>query len=212
MSIMQELESRKLVAVCTIENVKDAIPTAEALLRGGITAIELTLRTPAGLDCIKAIRKAMPEIYIGAGTVLTPEQVVQAKEAGACFAVAPGTNARVIKKANEIGIEFGPGVFTPSDIEVSLENGCKMLKYFPAASCGIGHLKSMAAPYKHLGVKFLPLGGVNISNLAEMLSDPLIAAVGGSWIAKSEYISAGKFDVIESNAKEASAVIKSLKK
>ncbi len=208
---MKEFSSRKLVAVCTIENLKDAVPTAEALARGGITAIELTLRTAAGLDAIKAIRKELPEVFVGAGTVLTPEQAVQAKEAGAFFAVAPGTNARVIQKANEIGLPFGPGIFTPSDIEISLENGCKMLKYFPAASCGIKHLKTISAPYKHLGIKFLPLGGVNISNLAEMLSDPLIAAVGGSWLAKPEQIAAGQFDVIEAQAKEAADVIASLK-
>ena len=208
---MKEFERRKLVAVCTIENLKDAVPTAEALARGGITAIELTLRTPAGLDAISAIRKELPEVFVGAGTVLTPEQAVQAKEAGAFFAVAPGTNARVIQKANEIGLPFGPGIFTPSDIEISLENGCKMLKYFPAASCGIKHLKTISAPYKHLGLKFLPLGGVNISNLAEMLSDPLIAAVGGSWLAKPEQIASGQFDVIEAQAKEAANVIKNLK-
>ncbi len=212
MTIMQEFENRKLVAVCTVADAKDAVPMAEALMRGGITAIELTLRTAAGLDAIKAIRKALPEMYVGAGTVLTPDQVVQAKDAGACFAVAPGTNVKVIQKANEIGIPFGPGIFTPSDIEAALENGCRMLKYFPAASCGIKHLKAIAAPYKHLGIKFIPLGGVNISNLAEMLSDPLIAAVGGSWLAKSEQIAQGKFDEIEAQAREAAAVIKSLSK
>lgn len=209
--LMKEFESRKLVAVCTIENLKDAVPTAEALSKGGITAIELTLRTAAGLDAIKAIRKALPDVFVGAGTVLTPEQAVQAKEADALFGVAPGTNARVIQKANEIGLPFGPGIFTPSDIEVSLENGCKMLKYFPAASCGIKHLKTIAAPYKHLGIKFLPLGGVNAANLAEMLSDPLIAAVGGSWLAKPELISAGKFDEIFALAKQAGEILASLK-
>lgn len=209
--LMKEFESRKLVAVCTIENLKDAVPTAEALSKGGITAIELTLRTAAGLDAIKAIRKALPDVFVGAGTVLTPGQAVQAKEAGALFGVAPGTNARVIQKANEIGLPFGPGIFTPSDIEVSLENGCKMLKYFPAASCGIKHLKTIAAPYKHLGIKFLPLGGVNAANLAEMLSDPLIAAVGGSWLAKPELISAGKFDEIFALAKQAGEILASLK-
>ncbi len=212
MTIMQEFENRKLVAVCTVADAKDAVGMAEALMRGGITAIELTLRTAAGLDAIKVIRKALPEMYVGAGTVLTPDQVVQAKDAGACFAVAPGTNVKVIQKANEIGIPFGPGIFTPSDIEAALENGCRMLKYFPAASCGIKHLKAIAAPYKHLGIKFIPLGGVNISNLAEMLSDPLIAAVGGSWLAKSEQIAQGKFDEIEAQAREAAAVIKSLSK
>ena len=209
--LMKEFESRKLVAVCTIENLKDAVPTAEALSKGGITAIELTLRTAAGLDAIKAIRKALPDVFVGAGTVLTPAQAVQAKEAGALFGVAPGTNARVIQKANEIGLPFGPGIFTPSDIEVSLENGCKMLKYFPAASCGIKHLKTIAAPYKHLGIKFLPLGGVNAANLAEMLSDPLIAAVGGSWLAKPELISAGKFDEIFALAKQAGEILATLK-
>ena len=208
--MLSEFEKRKLVAVLTIDKAEHAVPVARALAEGGITAIELTLRTDAGLESIKNIREQLPDIYVGAGTVLTPEQVRQAADAGACFGVAPGTNPRVIKAAADIGLTFGPGVFTPSDIEIALENGCRMLKYFPAASCGMAHLKSMSAPYKHLGIKFIPLGGVNLGNLKEMLSDPLIAAVGGSWLAKPDMISNLKLDEIRANALAASEVLKSL--
>lgn len=210
MKNIEEFEKRKLVAVLTIDRAENAVPVAKALSEGGITAIELTLRTPAGLEGIRNVRRELPDVYIGAGTVLTPEQLRQAHDAGACFAVAPGTNPRVIDEAAKVGMPFGPGVFTPSDIEIALEHGCRLLKYFPAASCGMEHLKSMSAPYKHLGIKFIPLGGVNLSNLKEMLSDPLIAAVGGSWLAKPDQIAALKLDEIRKNAEAASAVLKTL--
>jgi len=206
-----EIEKRKLIAVLTISDVASAVPVAKAIFEGGVSMIELTLRTPEALNCIKAIRKEAPEMFVGAGTILTPEQVLQAKDAGAHFGVAPGTNARVIAAAKDANLFFGPGIFTPSDIEIALENNCTLLKYFPAASCGMGHLRAMSAPYKHLGVKFIPLGGVNLKNLGEMLSDPLVAAVGGSWLATPELINAGKFDEIYENAKAASLVIKESK-
>ncbi len=208
--IRKEIEKRKLVAVITISDVDKAVPLARTLLEGGVSAIELTLRTPEGLECIRRVVAEVPEMLVGAGTILTPKQVWQAKDAGAHFGVAPGTNARVISAAQDAGMFFGPGVFTPSEIETALEFGCTLLKYFPAASCGISHLKAMAAPYKHLGVRFLPLGGVNLGNLKEMLSDPLIAAVGGSWIAKESMISAGDFDTIRKNAADAAKVISEL--
>ncbi len=205
-----EIEKRKLVAVLTISEVAAAVPVAKALMEGGVTAIELTLRTNEALDCVKAIRKELPDMLVGAGTILSPKQVWQAKDAGAHFGVAPGTNARVISAAQDAGLFFGPGIFTPSDIEAALEYNCTLLKYFPAASCGMAHLKAMSAPYKHMGVKFIPLGGVNLGNLKEMLSDPLIAAVGGSWLATPELIKAKKFDEICTNAKAASKVISEL--
>lgn len=206
-----EIEKRKVIAVLTIANAEDAVPTAEALLKGGISAIELTLRTAAGMECIKRIRKALPEVLIGAGTVLTPRQVWEAKDAGAHFGVAPGTNARVIAAAQDAGLFFGPGIFTPSDIETCLEYNCTLLKYFPAASCGMAHLKAMSAPYNHLGLKYIPLGGVTVTNLKEMLSDKLIAAVGGSWLAKPEHIAERKFAEIEANAAAAAKIIAELK-
>jgi len=206
-----EIEKRKLIAVLTISDVASAVPVAKAIFEGGVSVIELTLRTPEALDCIKVIRKEVPEMLVGAGTILSLENVLQAKEAGAHFGVAPGTNPRVIKAAKDAGLFFGPGVFTPSDIEIALENDCTLLKYFPAASCGMNHLKAMSTPYKHLGVKFIPLGGVNLKNLSEMLSDSLIAAVGGSWLATPELINAGKFDEIYANAKAAAQVIKECK-
>ena len=208
--MINEFEKRKLIAVLTIAKPEHAVPVANALAEGGITAIELTLRTGAGIESIREIRRCLPEIYVGAGTVLNCQQVRLAADAGACFAVAPGTNPKVIKEAAEIGLPFAPGVFTPSDIEIALECGCKLLKYFPASSCGMAHLNSMSAPYRHLGIKFIPLGGINLKNLAEMLSSPIIAAVGGSWLAKPDMVSNLKLDEIRANAQAASEILKSL--
>ncbi|RMG34877.1 MAG: bifunctional 4-hydroxy-2-oxoglutarate aldolase/2-dehydro-3-deoxy-phosphogluconate aldolase, partial [Methanobacteriota archaeon] len=145
---------------------------------------------------------------IGIGTVLTPEQVKQVSEAGAVFAVSPGLNPNVVKSAKKYGIPFAPGIVTPSDIELAMELGCKILKYFPAEpSGGLGYLKSMAAPYNHLGLKYLPLGGLNQDNFGQYIEDPLILAVGGSWIAKRDQIRNKEWTKITENARKASELV-----
>lgn len=208
MDIKKILEEKKIIAVLTIEDANDAIPVAKALSAGGISAIELTLRTPAALEGIKRIRAEVPEVTVAAGTVLKPQQVDDVIKAGAHFAVSPGINPRVVKAAKEAGLFFGPGIMTPSDIEQALEFDCTLLKFFPAGTAGgLKHLNAMAAPYKHLGVKFIPLGGITCANVREILSDKLIAAVGGSWLAKPELIKAKQFDKITELAKEAMQAI-----
>lgn len=210
--IKSRIQSSGVIAVIAIENAKDAVPMALALKKGGVSAIELTLRTPAALDCIRAIKSELPDILLGAGTVLTPAQADAAKEAGAAFAVAPGLNAKVVKHAASIGLPFAPGVMTPSDIELSLELGCSTMKFFPAEPAGgLKTLATMAAPYRHLDVQFIPLGGLSQSNMGEYLKSSLVAAIGGSWLAKTETISANDWASIEAAAAGAAAVVKSIR-
>jgi 2-dehydro-3-deoxyphosphogluconate aldolase/(4S)-4-hydroxy-2-oxoglutarate aldolase len=198
-----------IVAVLVIDRPEDAVPLAAALLDGGVNVMELTLRTPAAIDSLKAIRKELPVMVAGVGTILTPDQLKLAQDSGAAFGVAPGTNPRVLAAARAAGFSFAPGVATPTDIEVAVENGCKLLKFFPCEpSGGLAYLKSIAAPFLHLGLRYLPLGGVNEKNMASYLSDPLIAALGGSWLAPREKVAAGDWSAITKLARDAVSVIK----
>ena len=203
------MERVKLIAVLTIGDVENAAPVAKALYEGGVKAVEITFRTTRAAECIRRVREEVPDMFVGAGTILTPSQVADAKAAGAHFGVAPGANATIIKAAKAEGLFFAPGVFTPSDIELALEHGCTAMKYFPAASLGMAHLLAMSAPYRHLGVKFIPLGGVNESNLKDFVTDPLIVAVGGSWLATPEMIENLQTSKIRDNARRAYDIIKS---
>lgn len=209
-SLAERIETCGIAAVLIIDRAEDAVPLARALLAGGVNAMELTLRTPAALDALKAIRTSVPEMLAGAGTILTTGQVREVVEAGAAFGVAPGTNPRILAAAREAGLSFAPGILTPSDIEVALEHGCRLLKFFPAEpSGGLAYLKAMAAPYVHLGIRFVPLGGLNAKNMASYLADPLVAALGGSWLAPRDAIKAGEWEKITSLAAEAVQIIKS---
>ena len=202
--IEEQIRASGIIAVIAIEDAADAVPMAQALWRGGIRAIELTLRTSAALDAIRAIREGVPDILLGAGTILTTEQVEAALAAGAQFGVAPGLNSRIVEHADTVGLPFAPGVMTPSDIERALELGCKTMKFFPSESAGgMKTLSTMAAPYKHLGIRFVPLGGLDEGNMASYLSSPLVAAIGGSWLAKTDRIAAKDWAGIEANAASA---------
>jgi len=210
--LINKIEACGIIAVLVIDRAEDAVPLANALLAGGINVMELTLRTPAAITALKEIRSKVPEMVTGIGTILSPEQVMEAKEAGAAFGVAPGMNPRVVAKAKTVGLPFAPGICTPSDIEHSLEYGCRMLKFFPAESCGgLKHLKSMSAPYMHLGLKFIPLGGLDQDNLASYMADSSVAAVGGSWIAKREMINANDWAAITAAAAKAIATVKNVR-
>lgn len=166
---------------------REAVAVARALLAGGIDVVEITLRPPAAaLAGVAAIAAEVPEMLIGVGTILTPEHARAAKEAGAHFGVAPGCNARVVAAAREIGLPFAPGVATPSDIETAVWEGCRLLKVFPGVPLGgARYLKSMSAPYRHLGLRYFPLGGVHEGNMGEFLAMDDVIAVGGSWIVKA---------------------------
>lgn len=199
------VESSGVVAVLIIERAADAVPLAKALLAGGITAMELTLRTAVALDALREVVREVPDILAGVGTVLSPDQVTQVVEAGAAFGVAPGCNPRVLAAAREAGLSFAPGITTATDIEIAVENDCRMLKFFPAEPMGgLKYLKAISAPYAHLGLKYIPLGGVNEDNMASYLSDPLVAALGGSWLAPKTLVSAGDWDGIAALARAAS--------
>jgi 2-dehydro-3-deoxyphosphogluconate aldolase / (4S)-4-hydroxy-2-oxoglutarate aldolase len=210
--VYSRIESAGVLAVLVIDKAADAVPLAETLLEGSVTAMELTLRTEAAIDALRAIRNEVPQMLVGIGTVLTPEQVKQVAGEGAAFAVSPGVNRRVVQTAIDCGLPFAPGVLTPSDIEAALELGCRRLKLFPAeVSGGLTYLRNIAAPYNHLAVKYLPLGGVKQSNLAEYLSEPLVAAVGGSWLAPKQAIADHDWAQIKSLAAVASATVKEVR-
>ncbi|MCA9135205.1 MAG: bifunctional 4-hydroxy-2-oxoglutarate aldolase/2-dehydro-3-deoxy-phosphogluconate aldolase [Planctomycetales bacterium] len=187
--IIQRLRTTRVVAGFSVDRAEHAVPIARALLAGGIDAIELTLRTPAALDGLNAICGEVPEMLTGVGTILSPELVAEVKNAGADFGVAPGLNPRVVRRAIEVGLPFAPGIATPSDVEAAIELGCKLVKFFPAeASGGVTYLRGMSAPYKHLGIHYFPLGGLNADNMMDYLGEPNVLAVGGSWIVKNEMV------------------------
>lgn len=210
--LAQRIQDTGIVAVLIIDRAEDAVPLARALLAGGVNVMELTLRTPAALDALKAIRAGVPEMTAGVGTILTTDQVKQVVDADAAFGVSPGVNPRVLAAAREAGLSFAPGIVTPSDIELAVEHGCKLLKFFPAEpSGGLAYLKAIAAPYAHLGLRYVPLGGVSDKNMASYLVDPNIAALGGSWLAPKDLIKAGAWEGITALAADAVQIIKSIR-
>jgi 2-dehydro-3-deoxyphosphogluconate aldolase/(4S)-4-hydroxy-2-oxoglutarate aldolase len=174
------------------------------ILKGGLDVMEVPFRTKVAAESIKLICNTFPEMKIGAGTILTPAQVAEAKKAGAQFGLAPGFNPAVVKEAIKNDFPFIPGVMTPSEVELALELGCKILKLFPASQVGgIAMLNALIGPYGYTGVKFIPMGGVTLDNLNEFLSLKNVEAVGGSWLATKSLIEKKAFDVIEQNVKDA---------
>ncbi len=201
-----------VVAVVVIDDPERAEPLAGALLEGGVDLIELTLRTPAALESMRRIRRAFPAIGLGAGTVLRPDQIAEVVDAGGSFGVAPGLNPSVVHAADSAGLPFAPGICTPSEIERAVELGCTLLKFFPAEPLGgVRFLKTIAAPYAHLGIGYLPLGGINARNAGDYLREPSVVALGGSWIAPREAIAAGDWALIRANARAVSDLAKSLR-
>lgn len=205
-NLTDRLKKARIVAVLAVNDPAGAVDLAKALCDGGVTALEMTLRTQRAFECVSAIAGAGLPLTLGVGTILTPEQAREAKSRGADFGVSPGCNVRVIDAAAEAGLPFAPGIMTPSEIEQALEHGCKLMKFFPAEnSGGMKHLQSMAAPYKHLGISFIPLGGLKLSNMKSYTDSPLVTAIGGSWIAPTSLIDAKDWAQIRKNAEEAVA-------
>jgi 2-dehydro-3-deoxyphosphogluconate aldolase/(4S)-4-hydroxy-2-oxoglutarate aldolase len=193
-----------VVAVLVVDDVEKAVPLAETLVAAGIDAMELAIRTPASMDALERIASRVPDMLAGVGTVLRPDQVVEAKRRGAAFLVAPGTNRAVLEAAIANEIPMAPGIAVPSDIETALEYGCTMLKFFPAEpQGGLKYLRSIHAPYAHLGLEYIPLGGVSEANCREYLAERSVIAVGGSWIAPREQIAAGDWKTIGQTAARA---------
>ncbi len=210
--LLLHLRRNGVIAVLMIDRVEDAVPLARALLAGGVTAIELTLRTPSALDSLRRIHEEVPEMVTGVGTILTPQQANEALEAGASFGVAPGMNPRVVAEARRIGLPFAPGICTPTDIELAIEAGCKLLKFFPSEpSGGLPYLRTISAPFMHLGVQFIPLGGVGPANAAQYLKEPSVLALGGSWLAPKDLIAKGDWAAITQLAREATEIVKQVR-
>lgn len=207
-AVARRVKESGIVAVLVLDCAEDGPPLARALLEGGVEAMELTLRTEAALPALHAIRQEVPEIFAGVGTILTEEQVFLVKEAGASFGVSPGFNPKVVAAARKAGLSFAPGVATPSEMEAALDAGCRLLKIFPAEPMGgLPYLKAAAAPYLHLGPQFIPLGGISARNLAAYASEPMVAAVGGSWLAPRETIRARDWPTVTALAREARTII-----
>jgi 2-dehydro-3-deoxyphosphogluconate aldolase / (4S)-4-hydroxy-2-oxoglutarate aldolase len=207
-NMMQHLRECGAVAGFSPEDGEQAVQLSRALLRGGISAIELTLRTPAALDGLTRVCAEIPEMLVIAGTVLTPEQVREVSAAGAHCAVAPGTNPRVVRAAQDAGLPFAPGIATPSELEAAIEMECRFVKFFPAgASGGIPYLRSMATPYLHLGIQYFPLGGVNLDNIVAYLREENIPVAGGSWLTAKELVESRNWEAITARAAELRRVL-----
>ena len=201
---VETLSAIRIVPVLVLNDVDSGLKMCEVLAECGLPAAEITFRTTAAEAVIKAASSRFPELYLGAGTVLNSRDLHRAFDAGAKFAVAPGFNPTIVKEAVANGFAFAPGVCTPSEVEQAMEYGCRFLKFFPAeASGGINFLKSLIAPYKHMGVRFMPTGGVTTANVADYLAVKEIVAVGGTWLGKSSDIESNNWDAIRTAVKAA---------
>ncbi|MEY4484464.1 MAG: bifunctional 4-hydroxy-2-oxoglutarate aldolase/2-dehydro-3-deoxy-phosphogluconate aldolase [Verrucomicrobiota bacterium] len=207
-TLLARIHQAAVIATLMIDDANDAVPLARALSDGGVHCIELTLRTRAALEALRRIREEMPQVTIGVGTILTPQLVHDSVNAGAAFGVAPGMNPRVVAEARQAGLPFAPGVCTPSDIEHALEAGCTLMKFFPCEPCGgLPYLRSINAPFAHLNVQFIPLGGIDLSNAERYLKEPFIPAIGGSWIATRELVQQRNWTAITKNAQQAMELV-----
>ncbi|WP_411034031.1 bifunctional 4-hydroxy-2-oxoglutarate aldolase/2-dehydro-3-deoxy-phosphogluconate aldolase [Shinella sp. BYT-45] len=193
-----------VVPVIAIERASDAVPLADALLEGGLPVAEITFRTQAAAEVLAAIRDARPELCIGAGTILDEESLRRAVGSGARFALAPGYDPQIVDAAKAAGLPFCPGIMTPSDLTLAAARGVRLAKFFPAGLAGGPKgLAGIAAPFAHLGVRFIPTGGVTEATIGEWLAVRQVVAVGGTWIARTEDIREGRFKDIARNAAEA---------
>ena len=205
--MIERIEKSGIVPVVVLDREEDAVPLAEALLAGGLDVMEITFRTAAAEGALKRIASAFPEILLGAGTLLDADQVKRARAAGAVFGLAPGLNPSTVAAAAAAeGLAFSPGVMTPGEVEQALALGCKLLKFFPAeAAGGTAMLKSLAGPYAHTGVRFIPTGGIGPKNLQDYLKLPIVAAIGGSWMVEKSLVAEGRWSEITALTKAALA-------
>lgn len=200
--VLEKIQKIGIVPVVVLDDAKDALPLAKALCEGGLPCAEVTFRTAAAEESIRIMAKEFPEMLVGAGTVLTTEQVDRAVNAGAKFIVSPGLNPTVVKYCVDRGIPVTPGTSNPSDVEMALSLGLEVVKFFPAeAAGGLEMIKAMSAPYTT--IKFMPTGGINAKNLNSYLAFDKILACGGSWMVKKDLVAAGEFDKIRDLTREA---------
>lgn len=205
MSIREILAASPVMPVIVLDHVDDAVPLARSLVAGGIRVLEVTLRTPVALDCIRAIRAAVPDAIVGVGTITTASDLDAARAAGAAFGVSPGATPAVLARANETGMAFLPGVMTPSDVMNALAAGFDAMKLFPARQAGgIDMLKALGGPFP--GVTFCPTGGIDAASAPTYLALTNVACVGGSWLAPAPLVKQGNWVEIEGLARAASAL------
>jgi len=201
--------ARPVLPVLVIEDCELAVDMARALHAGGVSVLEVTLRTPRALDALAAIRRELPDLLVGAGTVIHAEQFQEARDAGAQFAVSPGCTERLAAAAEDSGLPYLPAVMTPSEVLLALEYGYRSLKLFPAnGAASVKMLKSFKGPFT--GIRFCPTGGITADNLLSFLSLPNVACVGGTWIAPDNLIRARAWDQITQLASEARDLAASL--
>ncbi len=200
-----------IVPVVVLNNASDAEPLAEALINGGLPCAEVTFRTEAAEDSIKLMSKKFPEMFVGAGTVLTTEQVDRAIGAGAKFIVSPGFNPKVVEYCLKNNYPITPGIMTPTELEMALGFGLDVVKFFPAENAGgLKMIKAMSAPYTMM--KFMPTGGINATNVGDYLACDKILACGGSWMVKGDLIKEGNFAEIEKLTAEAAEIVRKVRK
>ena len=205
--VLEQIQKTGIIPVVVLDDAKDAEPLAKALCEGGLPCAEVTFRTEAAEECIRIMSEKFPEMFVGAGTILTTEQVDRAVAAGAKFIVSPGLNPRIVKYCVEKGIVITPGCANASDMEQALENGLEVVKFFPAEPAGgLNMIKALAAPY--VGLKFMPTGGISPKNVRDYLAYDRIIACGGGWMVKNDLVKAGDFAAITELAKECVQIVK----
>ena len=210
MNVMEQIKNCRIVPVIVLNDVSKAVPLAKALLAGGINVMEITFRTAAARDSIAAVSREVPEMILGAGTIISIEQMDAAIEAGAKFLVSPGLDSELIKAADERNCPILPGAVTPSEIMRGLKLGVKTFKFFPAENYGgLSTLKSLGAPFTD--ISFVPTGGISAENVIPYFENKRVAAVGGSWMAPASLIDADDFASIEAKTREAVDLLKSIK-
>ncbi|MBQ8125015.1 MAG: bifunctional 4-hydroxy-2-oxoglutarate aldolase/2-dehydro-3-deoxy-phosphogluconate aldolase [Kiritimatiellae bacterium] len=212
MDMIKTLGDAGIIPVIVIDDLTKAVPLAQALVKGGLPVLEVTFRTACAAEAIAKIKAEVPGARLIAGTVLTLQQLTAAKAAGAEACVAPGFDPAIVKAANELGLPFCPGVATASELSQALALGCKMVKFFPAESAGgVKYIKDLLGAFRWTGVKFMPTGGVKLSNVGDYLAVPEIICCGGTWIAPKDAIKAGDWAAIEKLAADAAALAREIK-
>ena len=202
MNSLERLRNAAVVPVVVLENADDAVPTAQALLAGGVDVMEITFRTDAAADSIAAVSRQCPDMLVGAGTVITLEQCKKAVEMGAGFIVSPGFSEEVVDWCVRHDVAVTPGCVTPTEIMAAVNHGVKVIKFFPAnVYGGLNAMKSLSAPF--VGIRFLPTGGVNTANIREYINAPFVHAVGGSWVCPKAEIQAGNYEKITELCRDA---------
>ena len=207
--IYEKIARLKVIPVITIEDTSKAIALADALINGGLPVAEITFRTPAAGEVMRIISRERPDLLVGAGTILTVDHLKMAADCGARFGVAPGFSEKIVQAATDIHFPFSPGIMTPSEIQAAIAMNIKVLKFFPAeAAGGSVMLKNIAAPFAHLGVKFIPTGGITPGNIMPYFEIPQVIASGGSWIATKEDIATSNWEKIRKNCLEITQLVK----